>query len=231
MFRTHKEVPLSAVETGSGEYVDVVSPDPDTIKLDDIARALSRVPRFLGHTLGERIWSVAQHSVFVESILDCAFQRDALWDSLVNWIKTRNSDLLPDLMAVNFDPRRVRLLGLLHDASEAYLTDLPTPIKKQPGIKEAYSVLERRMQMTIFTALQVEQPASELEVSMVLWADLVALAIEAGNLMPSRGAGWHVDFPLLESNALGLMPLPKSPSENQAEFISVFKLLTQFYRH
>ena len=38
-----------------------MAPKPSEIKLEDIAWALSRIPRFNGHTQGERPYSVLQH--------------------------------------------------------------------------------------------------------------------------------------------------------------------------
>lgn len=52
----------TAVGTHSGRLVDLVSPQRQAIEIDDIARALSREPRFGGHTVGG-LYSVAQHSV------------------------------------------------------------------------------------------------------------------------------------------------------------------------
>jgi hypothetical protein len=45
-------------------------------------------------------------------------------------------------------PERLRLLGLLHDASEAYLGDVTAPIKKYLGGYEQY---EKNMMSTIYT--------------------------------------------------------------------------------
>lgn len=47
------------------------------------------------------------------------------------------------------------LKGLLHDASEAYLLDVPTPLKKSPAFKEYYA-LERKTMEAISTALKVD---------------------------------------------------------------------------
>lgn len=43
-------------------------------------------------------------------------------------------------------PPNLALTGLLHDAAEAYLTDLPTPVKRQlPGYYEAEERIEKRI--------------------------------------------------------------------------------------
>lgn len=71
-----------------------------------------------------------------------------------------------------------RIFALLHDAAEAYLSDVPSPLKRlMPDYKKA----ETRLQETIFYALLGEQPnplcAIEIED-----ADRIALALEARQL-------------------------------------------------
>lgn len=53
----------SMIRTRSGRYLDFSDPDPADINLEDIAVALSRAPRFSGHT--GPFYSVAQHSLYV----------------------------------------------------------------------------------------------------------------------------------------------------------------------
>lgn len=84
-----------SIRTRSGAFLDFNDPDPDTILLEDIAVALSRAPRFNGHT--GPFYSVAQHSVYVGRLISDVEQR---------------------------------VKGLLHDASEAYIADVPTPAKR-----------------------------------------------------------------------------------------------------
>jgi uncharacterized protein len=71
------------------------SPRLEDIDIEDIAHALSQIPRFGGHT--RRFYSVAQHSWEVSLLC----------------------------------PRANAGYGLLHDAAEAYLLDVPSPIKQQ----------------------------------------------------------------------------------------------------
>ena len=92
----------SWLQTASGRAFDLLNPSPADVDFDDISLALSRVPRFGGHT--RRPYSVAQHSVLVAELLESAGH-----------------------------PGHVVLQGLLHDATEAYVMDLPRPLKDLVG--------------------------------------------------------------------------------------------------
>lgn len=61
---------MTMMLTRSGREVDIHEPQPQTIRLVDIALALSRIPRFCGHTL--RTWSVADHSLLVADLVSAA---------------------------------------------------------------------------------------------------------------------------------------------------------------
>lgn len=56
-----------SIVTRSGLVVDLLAPEPAGIRLTDIALALSRIPRFGGHT--SRVWSVADHSLLVLQLM------------------------------------------------------------------------------------------------------------------------------------------------------------------
>lgn len=64
-------------------------------------------------------------------------------------------------------PQADALWGLLHDASEAYLVDVPSPVKK---MLPDYRVLEQKVMNAICTAfgLQLAKPASVTEADMAL---------------------------------------------------------------
>lgn len=85
-------------------------------------------------------------------------------------------------------PQDQRLRALLHDASEAYLTDIPSPYKMQiPGYKR----VEARVTNAIgkhfgITNLAVKSPE-------VRAADYRALGHEANSFMPTNG-DWYGDY-------------------------------------
>ena len=82
-------------------------------------------------------------------------------------------------------PPNLRLAGLLHDATEAYLGDIPSPIKQYLA---DYRQLERVFEDAIIRAFALE--LTENEWQQVKEADTDALFTEAHFLIPSRGADW-----------------------------------------
>ena len=148
------------LETVSGRKIDVSNPDPSTIEITDIAWALSRMPRFSGHSIPYIPYSVAQHCIQVAK------------------------ELAPH-------GYRVQLHGLLHDAAEAYINDLPSPVKHIPEIHAVISKLEDRLMLTIYQALNIAPPTAE-EYALVKIADKHQQAVEAYNFMYSRGKDWNL---------------------------------------
>lgn len=78
------------------------------------------------------------------------------------------------------------LWGLLHDASEAYLVDVPRPLKRS-GKFQAYIDFETVMQEAVCRrfALPFEEPPT------VKWADKILLATEARDLMSPLHSDWE----------------------------------------
>lgn len=76
-----------------------------------------------------------------------------------------------------------RLAALLHDAHEAYLGDIPTPLKNALGPE--YRQMVDRMDYAI--AKHVGLWSSDFHHPAVVWADAVALRLEAYKLKHSRG--------------------------------------------
>jgi hypothetical protein len=53
--------PAGIIELNSGQWIDILNPDPEKIILGDIASGLGKICRFQGQT--SRFYSVAEHSV------------------------------------------------------------------------------------------------------------------------------------------------------------------------
>jgi len=84
------------------------------------------------------------------------------------------------------------LWGLLHDASEAYLTDIPTPIKHElPRYKE----MERTVQATIIRRFKLPQTEPE----SVRRADKIMLATEGRDLCAPGWEYWGLPYPPLKN--------------------------------
>lgn len=119
---------LGTICTFMGIEFNVFDPEPEMVHPVDIAHALSNTRRFLGHSIVPI--DVARHSVMVE-YLGNQFG-----------FSSPNYD-------INVKARDFRLALLLHDASEAYLSDVPTQIKRHPEF-EFYRKLERRIMEVVF---------------------------------------------------------------------------------
>lgn len=84
-------------------------------------------------------------------------------------------------------PMNVVLWGLLHDAAEAYLVDLPRPLKHHPGFGDTYRAVEAHALSAITRrfGLVPDEPAA------VKHADLRLLATERRDLLPPIG-NWAI---------------------------------------
>lgn len=183
------------LETVTGQFINVADPDPATFNLVDIGWALSRQPRFGGHSHTKIVYSVAQH---------CVFTADLVEQELSTSIHAGSPFAALTVKVARF-----------HDASEAYLIDLPSPVKNLPGIAGPYKEAEARLMDLILRKFVPEffdlDELSRAQVwRIVKAADLLALAIEAYHFMPSRGKGefWNVPTPTLVQLQQFPTPLP-----------------------
>lgn len=114
------------------------------------------------------------------------------------------------------DDPRLRLPALLHDAAEAYLCDMPRPIKRQPEFAELKKI-EARIEVVIAEKFGID-PAM-LHHPDIKKADLVALATEARDLMdvtPNPGETWGLEPPAPFKIA------PMDPKSAKSEFLAAF---------
>ena len=137
----------------SGRRLDLLDPSALDIEIEDIAHGLARVARWNGQTSGPYIFSVAQHSLLVET--------------------------LAHLRAPGLDHGR-RLTVLLHDAPEYVVGDMISPFKVVIG--DAYKVVERRLLTAIHRRFGLPAKApSDLE-KLIKTADREAAFLEATRL-------------------------------------------------
>lgn len=85
-------------------------------------------------------------------------------------------------------PPVVQLAGHLHDATEAYLGDIPRPMK--PLLGTAYEALTAQMDAVIVEALELPFHADAFHCRSVKDADSWMLIMEARHLLPSKGINW-----------------------------------------
>lgn len=149
---------MSWILTATGAQFDLELAFADSMSLLDVAHALALVNRFNGHT--SRPYSVAEHSIHVCQIME------------------------HDLHVTH--PAAL-MAGLLHDAHEAYIGDMATPLKHAIG--EPWHAIERRIEQ------RVQQRFGVLAASTgwrghIERADRIALATERRDLMPPAGPDW-----------------------------------------
>lgn len=226
----------AAIETYSGIMFDVACPDPALVRIDDIAWALSRQARYAGHTLGPTPYSVAQHSVHVMRLVDQALTAgDPLNAAVVRAVP--KCDWLHEWLESEWLRAAAGLEALMHDGSEAYLVDLPSPVKRSPGISEAYGVMEASVTRAIAAALKLPDASmntlrSRQLRAIVHWADMYARAIEAHHLIRSRGAAWGaIDLPQPPSTEqLHAFVMPVLPMEACSMFLGAYADATEQLR-
>lgn len=83
--------------------------------------------------------------------------------------------------------RKVQLIGLHHDDPEAFLCDVPRPVKAFFG--EPYKQLTVIFEAAIAKALDLPDDAAVYH-AIIKQADNFALLVEARNMMPSGGHRW-----------------------------------------
>jgi len=145
--------------TATGATLDLRHPQAADVSTLDIAHSLALTNRFTGHT--SRPYSVAEHSLLVEEIM------------------AREYGPLPPAAL---------LAGLVHDAHEAYLGDISTPLKQALGawkLEDIEGPLWHAVQYHFGTTT-----ASRDYASIIKRCDLMALAMERRDLLPPGGPQW-----------------------------------------
>ena len=227
---------ITSIETVSGYFVDLVNPDPETICIEDIAWAISRMPRYVGHTVSAIPYTIGQHSIYTAELVKRLFTATAgakncpigLKKSFDEYVKAKVNPELAEkihLLFKNPCPKDLLLETLLHDATEAYIVDVPTPLKMADEFRQVYLQLELQMMAAIRQKFNLPNPKLEYEV-FVKWADQVALTIEVYHLIKSRGANWS-RLIQLDMTTLQLFEAPREPIIVYDDFLNYFTKLQQ----
>lgn len=146
-------------------------PQPYDVFPDDIARSLSRTPRYLGHT--ERRYTVMEHSLLMLKMMRC---RNSRWCQK-GWARVHGGFSLEEQY-------NMRLAVLLHDAAEAYSHDLIVPLKR--GLGDVLQRVENPILAAIYKRFGVP---FETIPPYVRFLDYEALLLERASpyLFPLRG--------------------------------------------
>ncbi|MES2342292.1 MAG: phosphohydrolase [Pseudomonadota bacterium] len=116
------------------------------------------------------------------------------------------------------------LWGLLHDAAEAYLVDLPRPVKK--ALRASWLTLFDDMEATVMRAVCERFGLPLVQPESVDRADDLLLATEARDLMAPLHPDWHHR----EENGYPVLPdriIPWSPGRAAWAFKTRFDQLTR----
>lgn len=100
------------------------------------------------------------------------------------------------------DPRAAKY-ALLHDASEAYLVDIPRPLKRLPEFAP-YLKLEARLQARVYKTFDLDPDAVPPE---VLTLDSSCIATEARAVIPRRFPEWSLGPVCRMQRPTGHMPV------------------------
>lgn len=186
----------------SGRRLDLLDPSPLDIEIEDIAHGLARVARWNGQTNGEHAFSVAEHSLLVESV---AGELEPLLD------------------------RRFRLASLVHDAPEYVIGDLISPFKAALALD--YRAFEAKLLAAIHLRFGLPAKLAPDITKLIKRADKIAAYYEATSLAGFSREEARRFFgqprglsPALVNRLSHLSPLPAA--EGEARFLKRFNELS-----
>jgi len=179
------------IQTFTGRRFFPLNPRLEDIDIEDIAHALSHLCRFAGHT--RVFYSVAEHAVRVSRLCQ---QMCPTTTYEACW-------------------------GLHHDDSEAYLVDLPRPIKRS-GIGIGYREAEQRLMNVICRRFNL-RPEEPPEIKR---ADTILLLTERRDLLGISPAAWQEDLSSL-TQPLPEQIVPWTSGQARVAFLTQFFLVRQ----
>lgn len=192
---------MTWLQTASGSAFDLLDPRPEDVHFAvDVAEALARIARFTGHVRSGP-YSVAQHSVIGADALFAETHR-------------------PELAAAY----------LLHDAHEAYVGDIATPIAQalaqwalaammcgDTAVRDGLRDLKARIDKAIHRAAGMAWPLPAEIRAKVKLMDLRMLATERRHLLGPSPMPWAVAIETAEPvplrGKLTVWPWPKAAEE------------------
>lgn len=137
----------------SGRRLDLLDPTPMDIEIADIAHGLAFVARWNGQTHGDFAYSVAEHSLLVETLF---------------------SRMNPGIAG------KWKLAALLHDAPEYVIGDMISPVKASVG--EGYGELDDRLTAAIHIRFGLPSKLPAMIKKQIKQADHISAWMEAVNI-------------------------------------------------
>lgn len=134
----------------SGRRLDLLDPTPVDIEIEDIAHGLAFVARWNGQTKGDFPYSVAEHSLLVETLF------------------TRMNPKAPV---------KWQLAALLHDAPEYVIGDMISPVKAAVG--PDYEKLDKRLAAAIHIRFGLPHAVPQTVKKQIKKADHISAWMEA----------------------------------------------------
>ena len=181
----------------SGRRLDLLDPSPLDVEIGDIAHGLARVARWNGQTSGDHAFSVAQHSLAVETIFG-ALQptASAAW----------------------------RLAALVHDAPEYVIGDMISPFKAVMG--GDYKKVENRLQQAIHLRFSLPAVLPPGLTRQIKQADRIAAFFEATKLAGFGQAEAAKFFGRPRGITAEMLPIDPMPTAAvQAAFLDRFEAI------
>lgn len=181
----------------SGRRLDLLDPTPVDIEIEDIAHGLSFVARWNGQTHGDFAYSVAEHSLLVETLF------------------TR---IVPNA------PSKWRLAALLHDAPEYVIGDMISPVKAAVG--PGYGALDDRLMAAIHIRFGLPAQIPKAVKKQIKAADKISAWMEATQIAGFSTTEADKLFGKQDvTKRDGLTITLRPPMETRADFLSRHKAL------
>ena len=181
----------------SGRRLDLLHPSPLDIEIEDIAHGIARVARWNGQTTGDHPFSVAEHSLLVETIL--------------RRLKPRAGPV-------------ERLAALLHDAPEYVIGDMISPFKAAIGLD--YKDFEHRLAAAVHIRFGLPPDIAPALEKLIKRADRLSAWFEATQLAGFSEAEAAKYFPRPRFEGAGAIRLkPRSTNAAKRAFLARFRQL------
>ena len=183
----------------SGRRLDLLDPTPVDIEVEDIAHGLAFVARWNGQTKGDFAYSVAEHSLLVETLF------------------TRMQPTAPI---------KWRLAALLHDAPEYVIGDMISPVKAAVG--SGYGELDERLTSAIHIRFGLPAAIPVAIKKQIKKADKVSARLEAEQIAGFSQSEADQIFGKLDKNLTDGLSIRLRPTLNaRNEFTARHSILLE----